>query len=253
MIYIIGDSHVSVFSGTDTMDINGERHIQPEFGTCYTISGGSLKPHNVFEQRIPMFCPIKIGSNTAYNSFNKLPIIGQAIKEYEIRDNIFLCFGEIDIRNHIGDNSEMSGMTILESIKVCVDRYMLTVLELKGKGHKVGVYGPPASSVGWATTYGYGDVFIRNNMTLEFNKYLASQCLTNDILYVDIAKEMMLENGDTDKKFIMDDIHLSQEAMPILIEKFKHITKWIGLPAINLQLLNYLQKEGKKNIKVIIL
>ena len=48
--------------------------------------------------------------------------------------------------------------------------------------------------------------------------------LTNDILYVDITKEMMLANSDTDSRFIMDDIHLSQEAMPILIDKFKRIT-----------------------------
>ena len=97
------------------------------------LSGGSLRPHNVFEQRIPLFCPIKIGSNTAYNSINKLPIIEQAIYEYKVikDDYVILCFGEIDIRNHIGENAEKMGITILESIKLCVDRYMLTVLELK--------------------------------------------------------------------------------------------------------------------------
>lgn len=225
MIYIIGDSHVSVFSGTDKTH-DGLRHIQPEFGTCYTLSGGSLRPHNVFEQKLPLFCPIKIGSNTAYNSINKLPIIEQAIEEYKVKnsDYVFLCFGEIDIRNHIGENSEKMGISISDSIKLCVDRYMLTVLALKDKGYKIGVYGPPASSVGWASTYGYKDVFTRNGMTIKYNKYLAEKCLTNDVLYVDIAKEMMLANGDTDSRFIMDDIHLSQQAMPILIEKFKRIT-----------------------------
>src|SRR5260221_14735848 len=106
MIYIIGDSHVSVFSGTDKT-YDGLRHIQPEFGTCYTLSQGQLRPLiNRFEQKIPYFCPIKIGSNTAYNSYTKLSRIEQAIKEYNITENdyIFLCFGEIDIRNHIGLN-----------------------------------------------------------------------------------------------------------------------------------------------------
>ena len=42
MIYIIGDSHVSVFSGTDKTH-DGLRHIQPEFGTCYTLYGTYLK------------------------------------------------------------------------------------------------------------------------------------------------------------------------------------------------------------------
>lgn len=225
MIYIIGDSHVSVFSGTDKTH-DGLRHIQPEFGTCYTLSGGSLRPHNVFEQKLPLFCPIKIGSNTAYNSINKLLIIEQAIEEYNVKnsDYIFLCFGEIDIRNHIGENAEKMGISISDSIKLCVDRYMLTVLTLKDKGHNIGVYGPPASSVGWASTYGYKDVFTRNRMTIKYNKYLSEKCLTNDVLYVDITKEMMLANGDTDSRFIMDDIHLSQQAMTILIEKFKRIT-----------------------------
>ena len=60
MIYIVGDSHVSVFSGTDKTH-DGLRHIQPEFGTCYTLSQGQLRDHiNRFEQKIPFFCPIKL-------------------------------------------------------------------------------------------------------------------------------------------------------------------------------------------------
>jgi hypothetical protein len=36
---------------------------------------------------------------------------------------------------------------------------------------------------------------------------------------------MILPDGTTDPKFIMDDIHLSQEAMPLLKEAFKDIIK----------------------------
>ena len=222
MIYIIGDSHVSVFSGTDTTH-DGQRHIQPEFGTCYTIKTGALRPHNVFEQRIPFFIPIKIGSNTAYNSFSKLPIIEQAIAEYQIKesDYVFLCFGEIDIRNHIAENAIKTNISILDSIKICVDRYMETVMYLKNKGVNIGVYCPPASSVGWASTYGFENVRVRNNMTIEFNNYLAGKCIENEIRFVDISKEMILPTGETDQRFIMDDIHLSQQTMPIILEKFK--------------------------------
>jgi len=226
MIYIIGDSHVSVFSGTDK-GTDGLRHIQPEFGTCYTISEGSLREkHNVFEQRIPNFCPIKIGSNTAYNSFNKLPIIERAIEEYEVKetDYIFLCFGEIDIRNHIGEKSEELNISITDSIRICVDRYMKTVLYLKNKAFNIGVYGPPASSVGYKSTYGYKDVIFRNKMTIEFNEYLDTKCLENGIPSINICNEMLLVNGKTDSKFIMDDIHLSQEAMPLLKMKFDTLT-----------------------------
>jgi lysophospholipase L1-like esterase len=222
MIYIIGDSHVSVFSGTDTTH-DGLRHIQPEFGTCYTLSQGQLRQHiNRFEQRIPQFCPIKIGSNTAYNSFNKLSRIEQAISEYGVGkdDYVFLCFGEIDIRNHIGFNIKN---TLEETIKNCVDRYMETVLYLKNKDINIGVYAPPCSSVGNKTPADYGDVILRNSMTLTFNEYLTRRCDEYDIPIKNIAALMMLPDGTTDETYIMDDIHLSQKAMPLLLKEFSDI------------------------------
>jgi lysophospholipase L1-like esterase len=225
MIYIIGDSHVSVFSGTDKTH-DGQRHIQPEFGTCYTLTQGQLSPRiNRFEQRIPYFCPIKIGSNTAYNSFNKLPRIEQAISEYKVKktDYVFLCFGEIDIRNHIGFQSKNNGMSISENIKICVDRYMETIKYLKNKDIQVGVYAPPASSVGYNNTPGYGDVVIRNSMTIEFNEYLKRKCDEEGVPFKDISKNLILSNGTTDQKYIMDDIHLSQQAMPFLLKEFSDL------------------------------
>jgi len=233
MIYIIGDSHVSVFSGTDKTH-DGLRHIQPEFGTCYTLSGGQLRPHiNKFEQRVEYFCPIKTGSNTAYNSYNKLPRIEQAITEYGINptdDFIFLSFGEIDIRNHIGFNIT-PGVTISEKIIECVDRYILTLLHLKDKGFKVGAYAPPPSSIGTpGSPIEYGNVKIRNKMTLAFNNYLKGCCQKNDILFKSITNKMVLSNGTTDESYIMDDIHLSQKAMPLIIEEFKDLI-WVTTDA----------------------
>ena len=152
MIYIIGDSHVSVFSGTDTT-YDGLKHIQPEFGTCYTLSQGQLRESvNRFEQKIPFFCPIKVGSYTAYNSYDKLPIIEQSIDEYQIShsDYIFLCFGQIDIQNHIVKNAIRNNVTVSDSIVTCVDKYFNTILYLKTKysNIKIGVYAPPATSIG---------------------------------------------------------------------------------------------------------
>jgi len=223
MIYIIGDSHVSVFSGTDKT-YEGLRHIQPDFGIQYTIKKGQLQPKiNRFEQRIPYFCPVKIWSPTAYNSYNKLPIIEQVIDEYNVtnKDYIFTCFGEIDIRHHIGQNAEKQNISITEGIKICVDRYMKTVLYLKEHYNNVGVYAPPASSV----STGYKDIIFRNKMTLEFNQYLKEKCNENDIIFKDISYLMMLPDGTTDPKYIMDDIHLSQEAMVFLIQEFSDISK----------------------------
>lgn len=225
MIYIIGDSHVSVFSGLDYGD-DGMRHIQPEFGSCYTLKQGKLKPIiNKFEQRIPYFCPIKIGSHTAYNSYKKIDKINQVIEEYNITENdyIFFSFGEIDIRNHIGFHVGTKYRTLNEAINKCVDEYFNTITYYKNKNLKVGVYAPPASSVGERSPKNFGDVIIRNKMTLEFNSYLKLKCDQSGVIFKDISQEMMLQNGTTNQKFILDDIHLSQQAMPLLINKFSDI------------------------------
>jgi lysophospholipase L1-like esterase len=222
MIYIIGDSHVSVFSGTDTT-YEGLRHIQPEFGTCYTLELGQLKEKiNRFEQKIPFFFPIKIGSHTAYNSYNKINKIEQAIKEYKIdkKDIIFLCFGEIDIRNHIGFAAQKNNKFIYEEIKICVDRYLKTILYLKEK-YNIAIYAPVASS----DAYGYADTRARNKITILFNEYLEKKCHEHNIIFKDISKKMMLKNGLTDQQYIMDDIHLSQKTMPLILEEFDDIIK----------------------------
>jgi hypothetical protein len=224
MIYIIGDSHVSVFSGLGNINENGI-HIQPEFGTCYTLSQGQLRPViNKFEQNIPYFCAIKVGSYTAYNSYNKLPKIEQAIAEYNIscNDFIFLCFGEIDIRIHIGPQAEKQNIPLDKAIENCVDNYMKTILYLKSKYCNVCVYAPIASTNGWDPD-DYGDVNIRNEMTLHFNKYLIDQCKKNNIIVKSITDKLILPDGTTDESFYMDAIHLSQKCMPLIQSEFEDI------------------------------
>ena len=223
MIYIIGDSHVSVFSGVEKT-VNGNRHIQPEFGTCYTLSEGQLRPSiSPFEQKIPFFCAIRIGAHTAYNSFGKINKIEKVISEYNITENdyVVLSFGEIDIRHHIGFQAEKQKISLIESIQKCVNEYMKTILYLKNKKLNISVYGPPASSIG--SRNDYKDIVTRNRMTIHFTNILKTMCDKEGITFFSIAKKMILPDWTTDKKYIMDDIHLSQKAMPLLQEEFKDI------------------------------
>ena len=69
----------------------------------------------------------------------------------------------------------------------------------------------------------FGDVIKRNEMTIEFNEYLKTKCLENNIPFKDISKKLMLPDGSTDPKYIMDDIHLSQESMPFILTEFSDI------------------------------
>jgi hypothetical protein len=60
-------------------------------------------------------------------------------------------------------------------------------------------------------------------MTLTFNEYLTHKCNEYNIPIKNISALMMLPDGTTDETYIMDDIHLSQKAMPLLLKEFSDI------------------------------
>lgn len=229
MIYIIGDSHVSIFSGVDTKE-NGQMHMQPEFGYCYTLSQGQLQPSiNPFEKKLPNFLAIKVGSHTAYNSFKKLPKIEQAISEYAIGSNdcIFMCFGQIDVQNHLIPNSIKNNTTVIEEIYLCVDKYIQTLLHLKVNHPNItiGAYGAPATSIGCGNRprISKSESIEYNRITLLFNDYLKNKCEENGILFKEISKKLLLPDGSTDNKFVIDDIHLSVNTIPFILDEFSDI------------------------------
>ena len=219
MIYLIGDSHVSVFSGVDYSE-NGLMHMQPEFG---------LININKFEQKIPYFCAIRIGSHTAFNSYNKLNKIEGVIYEYKIDmgDYIFTCFGQIDVQYHLIPNTVKNNISMDETIDICIDNYLKTLNYLKTNypNIKIGAYGAPATSIGCGPNpritkeqaIGY------NNITLRFNEKLKIKCEENDMLFKDISDKLLLPDGSTNEVFVIDDIHLSQKAMPLILSEFSDI------------------------------
>lgn len=229
MIYIIGDSHVSIFSGVDTKE-NGQMHMQPEFGHCYTLSQGQLQPLiNPFQKNLPHFLAIKVGSHTAYNSFNKLAKIEQAITEYGIgiNDYVFMCFGQIDIQNHLIPNSIKNNTTVSDEIYACVDRYIQTLLHLKLNHPNIsfGAYGAPATSIGCGNRpkISKGESIEYNRITLLFNDYLKTKCEENGILFKEISKKLLLPDGSTNNEFVVDDIHLSVNTIPFILDEFSDL------------------------------
>jgi len=229
MIYIIGDSHVSIFSGVDTME-NGNMHMQPEFGTCYTLSQGQLRQIiNPFQKNLIDFLAIKVGSYTAYNSFNKIPKIEQVILEYNIgvNDYIFMCFGQIDVQNHLIPNALKNNHTIIDTIVICVDRYIQTLNYLKEKypNIKIGAYGAPSTSIGCGNQpkISKDESIEYNKITLLFNDYLKSMCEKNGILFKEISKKLLLPDGSTNNTFVIDDIHLSVNTIPFILDEFSNL------------------------------
>ena len=126
IIYCIGDSHASFFSGTDQM-----QPIYPEAG----------------KNLIPLFRSYRLGPVLAY-SLPKLETRSQGrekllalLSEIPVGSRIMLLFGEIDCRVHLLKQAEQRSESLEKVVKECVDRYFSVVKEIKDKGYQVMLFG----------------------------------------------------------------------------------------------------------------
>jgi len=226
MVYIIGDSHVSIFSGVDSRS-DGQIHIQPEYGHCYILEDGemvSLRKRNEFIHNIPNVYPIKMGSHTAYNLINKVNKLNNIINDYHIGsdDLILLCFGEIDIRAHIGFKDVVD-----DAITECVDRYVSVLEELKRNGLNVGVFAPYASlpnELTYNVGKNYSNSQTRNKITTTFNHYLKQRMDELGMTFRDIHHLMLNDDYSSNQIYFKDNIHASKEVLPFIKEVLKELT-----------------------------
>lgn len=206
MIYVIGDSHSSIFCGKD--------HIQPQWGYCYTLTDGILRKNsNKFIKKNIHFCSIRSGPHIAYNLITKYHLFDEIIREYSVgkSDYIFFSFGEIDIRHHLLVNK--GKRTLQKVIEDCVDRYIEFLLHYKNKGLRVGVWGPIPS------------LNKLNYITRDFNTYLENKCKSNNIIYKSIHKKLLNDAGLIIKKMYMkDEIHaLYSKCKHLIDEEFREL------------------------------
>jgi hypothetical protein len=177
---------------------------------------------------LPFFRSYRIGPATAYNLFNKIPIIDEIINTQvnKEEDTIVFCFGEVDIRAHLIKQVELQKKFILPVVRECVDRYYSVVSFYRDKGYKVAIWAPIAS---WSEKKPYrgpsfGDDFTRNLYTSIFTFCLRQSCKDTDIKVLSILRAM-LKDELTDPDYLDDwedcHIHLNLKAMPLIIEEFK--------------------------------
>jgi hypothetical protein len=183
----------------------------------------TLRPRNNFINNIPNVCPIKMGSHTAFNLINKIDKLNRIIVDYKCSydDIILLCFGEIDIRAHIGFKEPIS-----ESIKNCVDNYVKVLMSLKSKGFKVGVFAPYASlpnELTYNIGRNYSDSQTRNKLTTEFNNELKKRIVKHDMIFKDIHTLMLNDDYSSNHIYFKDNIHASKEVIPFIIEALKDL------------------------------
>jgi len=226
-IYCIGDSHANFFSGLDSIQ--------------------SSWPEKSIDL-IPFFKSFRLGPVLAYNlckantkskGREKLFAI---LKRIPKESTILLCFGEIDCRAHLLKQAEIQNIKIKTIIKECVDRYIPVIDEIKNLNYNVVVWNViPSSPTGFPDKPAYptyGTCRERNDVSRLFNQFLEEQLTNKNIQFISIFEKLIDENGLTLARFLMDELHLSQAAMPLAIKKINNKLQ-LNLPSTKNEILQF--------------
>jgi hypothetical protein len=193
MIFIVGDSHTEAFYDEGMKDYFRKIHLP--LATAYNSS----KHIPYIKDQINILSNLEGKHQSWYYPFDKE------------KDYLFFCFGEIDIRCHLGFKSEEDNTSFDEEVQKCVSKYTEIISYFSNLGYKVGVYGPIASgkSQKTANTYkSYKDYKIRNVITNEFNREMAVYCDRKGFIFKTLFYEMC-DSSDYDSYFAEDQLHLN--------------------------------------------
>jgi hypothetical protein len=205
VIHCIGDSHASVFTGTDTL-------------IAYPYP-------NINKPSTPYFTAYKLTgyASTAYNLGSKKDIIDSIVDEHIRKDDwLVFCFGETDCRSHI----VKQGKDVIDhTVNSVVSRYINFISNYADRCN-IAVFGPIAPS----QLTSHGDDYYKTFGTHEerlyasrlLNSRLELECDKKSYKFFSIAEDMM-DGEIVDTKYLLDEIHLNQKAMPLIMEKLKGI------------------------------
>lgn len=211
IIYCIGDSHISFFSGRN--------EIQPAWPLSAHDAIPSFKTYRlraVLAYRLPDF------GSTMQGREKLLEILGIIPKQ----SRLLLSFGEVDCRVHLIKQSEKQGRPIEEVVNECVGRYFSQVLELKKEFRPMVwavVPSSPTEKVLDPRYPHYGTPAERNRVHRLFNQELERLCKENSIPFISIFNILTHPDGTTNTAFYSDQIHLSQRALPYAVRELQEV------------------------------
>lgn len=193
MILIVGDSHTEAFYDEWADDYFRKIHIS--LATAYN----SQKHITYIQDQI--------------DNLSNLHAIrqGPTYLVNKEKDYLFFCFGEIDIRCHLGFKSEENNTSFKDEVQKCISRYAKTIEHFSNKGYNIGIYGPIASGKSNATANeykSYKDYKVRNVITNEFNNELAIYCNRKGFIFKTLFYEMC-DDPHYDSYFSEDQLHLN--------------------------------------------
>jgi len=214
-IYVIGESHTNFFGGN-------------EFLQFKPYKNGVEK----VTQLLDCFTPYHLGPVTAYNAVNSssqtkgFEKIQWLLRKKIIpsKSIILLSLGEIDIRCHVIKQSEKQNKSIEEIIDIILVNYLQLIKYLQSRGFKIITWGPIASQKDdWTNNPDYpkvGSELQRNYATEIFNAKLEALSQKNGFVNCSIYKKLVNVDNTTISEYIADQCHLSQSALPLMIEEF---------------------------------
>ncbi|TAD89048.1 MAG: hypothetical protein EAZ99_11380 [Alphaproteobacteria bacterium] len=211
-IFVIGDSHVQIFSGTLVQ--------LPQL----------LEP---MPRLLPWFAPIHIGPILAWG-FGKAD---RRTRGYERLNwlitekiippgsRIMLSAGEIDIRVHVREQIERQQVSKFQVIDQIVSSLITVGCDLLDKGFKVMFWAPIGAGkpmdFGNSMPDPNGDMILRNEYTRIFVERMRELAEPLGMPVLAIFDEMVDEENKSDLRLLCDGLHLGLWSLPVIQTVFR--------------------------------
>jgi hypothetical protein len=214
MLYVVGDSHVIIYSGLP------------------------YSPNNLFPEdtKFPNVKVRHIGPKLAYHLMNSEIEIGkngQIILDLlkSLNDITALLFssGEIDIRTQAIKQSEKQSISLRESTEI-IAKKIIDFLKLLRTQYSFPIFidGIKCSGVGDQDPNQpkYGDLRTRNLASLYFDAYLKTECYSiENCYYISVIDDLITSKLETKADYLIDGCHLNEKALALIKYKFGKIAK----------------------------
>lgn len=229
MIYCIGDSHISFFSGNEKMveiyPIYSGNYIQYIKGYLsyifYTLRNQTFDKYEYIKT-------YRIGAVLAY-SLNKQKTtlkgrekIFRLLKKIPAGSMVLFSFGEIDCRAHIQKQAKRQQVEVSKVIDETVKVYGEFLDEVQMLGYHIYVWNaiPNIGNFISEEFPAIGTLEERMNIVNEFNNKVKNFCKNSEKNFITITDELLDIKNKLDKKYYIDNIHLSQSAIQLLKSKY---------------------------------
>ena len=205
-IHVIGNSHASLFTGTDNL-------LQPQNHSHGFDNTGVFKSYS-------------IGAVLGYSYMNKhiAPTVSVLENNYKEGDKVIIVAGEVDCRWHLPKLIEE--LPHINHIGEAVDRYFIALEYLHNKGFDQIAYGvhgqTPSGHCNDPASPVYGPMMQRNQISVLWNIALSDKCKAVGIPFFSIFKQTA-PGLVTDGSCYVDYCHLDSKCLSYVFNQLEKI------------------------------